>query len=238
MAIIIYLCLLFCFFYLVSSPPSILYTLLDGTLGINDFDEQYLDLSFNNNDDDNDDYHEMEIYEQQQQQPQIVISPGSIVHLDCVFQETFGQPQWSVSDIPISNNIYYDSEHGTINNKIDSSSSSSFDQQHYHQLHHTQILNEQHWNPNQEQHQTQHQQQQKQQRKYQYSLSRNKHLRRNKYQNRRKHYYQQKKPGSSANIRYVLCLFYMHLINIKFFLSAVVKVLFILHHGDQILFLL
>nr|XP_027205462.1 uncharacterized protein LOC113799059 isoform X2 [Dermatophagoides pteronyssinus] len=185
----------------LSSPPSILYTLLDGTLGINDFDEQYLDLSFNNNDDDNDDYHEMEIYEQQQQQPQIVISPGSIVHLDCVFQETFGQPQWSVSDIPISNNIYYDSEHGTINNKIDSSSSSSFDQQHYHQLHHTQILNEQHWNPNQEQHQTQHQQQQKQQRKYQYSLSRNKHLRRNKYQNRRKHYYQQKKPGSSANIR-------------------------------------
>nr|XP_046914048.1 locomotion-related protein Hikaru genki-like [Dermatophagoides farinae] len=188
----------------LSSPPSILYTLLDGTLGINDFDDDSYPSSFQSYDDY---YEQQQIYEQnEQQQPQIVISPGSILHLDCVFQETFGQPQWSVSDIP---QIYYDSEHqhGTaINNnkKIDSSSSSSsslFDQHHYHQLHHTQILNEQHWNPNQMEYQNSEHQRQQQQHKYQYSLSRNKHLRRNKYQNRRKHYYQQSKPGSSANIR-------------------------------------
>ena len=184
----------------MSSPPSILYTLLDGTLGINDFDDDSYPSSFQSYDDY---YEQQQIYEQnEQQQPQIVISPGSILHLDCVFQETFGQPQWSVSDIP---QIYYDSEHqhGTAinnNNKIDSSSS-LFDQHHYHQLHHTQILNEQHWNPNQMEYQNSEHQRQQQQHKYQYSLSRNKHLRRNKYQNRRKHYYQQSKPGSSANIR-------------------------------------
>lgn len=47
-----------------------MYTLLDGTLGIDHYEQQ------------------------------LVILPGAIVHLDCVFQESFGQPQWFVADIP------------------------------------------------------------------------------------------------------------------------------------------
>ena len=62
---------------LVTSAPTILYTLLDGTLGVDE-------------------------------RGRIVVLPGAILHLDCLFQKSFGQPHWKVSDIhssTISDNI-------------------------------------------------------------------------------------------------------------------------------------
>lgn len=52
----------------MSSPPTILYTLLDGTLGVDPVGR-------------------------------VVVLPGAILHLDCLFQKSFGQPHWIVFDL-------------------------------------------------------------------------------------------------------------------------------------------
>lgn len=56
----------------VTSPPTILYTLLEGTLGVNE-------------------------------RGRVVVLPGAILHLDCLFQKNFGQPHWSVEDLKDQN---------------------------------------------------------------------------------------------------------------------------------------
>ena len=51
----------------VDSPPTILYTLLDGTLGLDSMGR-------------------------------LVVLPGTILHLDCLFRKNYGEPKWSVTN--------------------------------------------------------------------------------------------------------------------------------------------
>lgn len=51
----------------VSSPPTILYTPIDGTLGVDE-------------------------------RGRVVVSPGAMIHLDCLLPANSGQPHWNVTN--------------------------------------------------------------------------------------------------------------------------------------------
>lgn len=139
---------------IVSSPPSIIYTLLDGTLGIDHYEQQ------------------------------LVILPGAIVHLDCVFQESFGQPQWFVTDIPsyISSSSQFEDESTKTKENIDA---------HFNVVHHKvfDYLEEQ----------------QKQNPQQHIQTQQSMNYRRRKYQHKK---YQQQHKGSNQNVKLVSVFYY------------------------------
>lgn len=63
-----FLYLLFPFCKSVSSPPTILYTPIDGTLGVDE-------------------------------RGRVVVSPGAMIHLDCLLPANSGQPHWNVTSL-------------------------------------------------------------------------------------------------------------------------------------------